>query len=308
MAARRILVIGSANTDLVMRVPRCPRPGESMFGHSFATVTGGKGANQALAAARLGATTTFAGCVGDDAFGSMQRASLAAEGVDLAAFLSHPTAPTGTAVILVGDDGQNAIVVTPGANAAVTVDAVAALAPDIAAADVLLLQLEIPLEAVAEALRIARAHNTLSILDAGPAQRVAPDLLAAADIVSPNETEAEALTGIAVVDDASARAAASALRVMGAREVVLKLGARGALYVGDSETAYVPAFRVDAVDTTAAGDAFTAALGLRWGTAPVADVLRFANAVGALATTRHGAQPSLPKLDEVAQFLLSTQN
>ena len=308
MAARSILVIGSANIDLVTRVPRCPRPGESMFGHSFATVTGGKGANQALAAARLGASTAFAGCVGADAFGEMQRASLAAEGIDLRALAAHATAPTGTAVILVGDDGQNSIVVTPGANFEVTVEAVATLAPAIAAADVLLLQLEIPLEAVAEALRLARANGTCSILDAGPAQRVAPELLAAADLVSPNETEAEALTGIAVVDDASARAAADALRAMGVREVVMKLGARGSLYVGDGEAIYAPPFQVDAVDTTAAGDAFTAALGLRWGTAPVAEVLRFANAVGALATTRHGAQPSLPTLDEVTQFLQPTKN
>lgn len=303
MNARRILVIGSANIDLVTRVPRCPRPGESMFGHAFAPICGGKGANQAIAAARLGAQVAFAGCVGADAFGKMQREGFAAEGIDLGALQSHATTPTGTAVILVGDDGQNAIVVTPGANAEVSVEMVTALAPQIAAADVLLVQLEIPLDAVAEALRLARDGGTLSILDAGPAQSVPAELLAKADIVSPNETEAEALTGIAVTDEASAHAAAEALRVLGVREVVLKLGERGALYVGDVGPEYVAPFRVDAVDTTAAGDAFTAALGVRWGTAPVAEVLRFANAVGGLTTTRHGAQPSLPTLREASEFL-----
>lgn len=303
MSARRILVVGSANIDLVTRVPRCPKPGESMFGHAFATITGGKGANQAVAAARLGARTAFAGCVGGDAFGAMQHDCLAADGIDLAGLHAVADVPTGTAVILVGEDGQNSIVVTPGANAAMDVARVRALAPAIAEADVLLLQLEIPLDAVAEALRLARAHGTVSILDAGPAQSVDPALLQGADLVSPNETEAEALTGVVVRDDASALAAAEALRAMGAREVVLKLGARGSLYLGAGDPVQVPPFLIDPVDTTAAGDAFTAALGLRWGEAPVAEVLRFANAVGALSATRHGAQPSLPRLAEVETFL-----
>lgn len=304
MTPRNILVIGSANIDLVTRVPHCPRPGESLIGSSFATITGGKGANQAVAAARLGAKVAFAGCVGNDAFAQMQRASLSAEGIDLTHLKTHPDAPTGTAIITVADDGQNSIVVTPGANYGIIPDDIAVLEPAMRAADVVLLQLEIPMESVAAALRLARACGTLSILDAGPATTVAPELLALADIVSPNETEAEALTGINVAH-AGAQAAAEHLRGLGVPHVVMKLGAQGSLYVAEDAQIAAPPFAVQAVDTTAAGDAFTAALALRWGTAPAAEVLRFANATGALATTRHGAQPSMPALSDVLLFLES---
>ncbi len=300
---KRILVIGSANIDLVTRVPRCPRAGESLIGSSFATITGGKGANQAVAAARLGAAVAFAGCVGADGFGELQRAALRAEGIDLAHLKLHPTVPTGTAVIMVGDDGQNSIVVTPGANFEVSTGDIEAMTGAIAEADVVLLQLEIPLEAVAAALRVARRSGTLSILDAGPAQKVPGEILALTDVVSPNETEAFALTGIEVVDPASREAAARALMAAGAREVVLKLGAAGSMHFGADGGTLVGPFAVDAVDTTAAGDAYTAALALNWGSGPVSEVLRFANAVGALAATRHGAQPSMPTKTEVQAFL-----
>ncbi len=299
---REIVVVGSANIDLVTRVHRCPKPGESLIGRSFMTVTGGKGANQAVAAARLGAKTTFIGCVGHDAFGAMQRQGLADAGVDVTYLKTHPTEPTGTAVILVADEGQNAIVVTPAANSGLLPEDIIEIEPLIAGADAVLLQLEIPLITVEKTLDIARKHSVLSVLDAGPAQAVPAALLAKADLVSPNETEAEALTGIAVASLDDARRAAEQLRAAGAPEVVMKLGARGALYLGDEEI-YATAFKVEVVDTTAAGDAFTAALALAWNALPKRPALRFANAAGALAATVPGAQPSMPHRDAVQRLL-----
>lgn len=301
--ARRILVIGSANADLIMRVPRLPRPGESLPGCQFATATGGKGANQAIAAARLGACVAFAGAVGDDAFGREQRRTLEDAGVDCARLRPHPHLPTGTAVILVADDGQNAIAVAPGANAAHTPADIEALEDAIADADLLLVQLEIPLDATRRALELARAHVTFSILDAGPAQPLDRALIALADCVSPNETEAEALTGITVRDFDTARAAAGALLAQGTPRALMKLGAQGCLYLGPEGERTCPAFRVQAVDTVAAGDAFTAAFALLYPDHTLEDTLRFACAAGALATTRPGAAPSLPMRDEVESLL-----
>ena len=301
---RKILVIGSANADLVTRVPRCPKPGESLVGHSFQTLPGGKGANQAVAAARLGAFTRFAGCVGNDALGEMLRGSLSGAGVNLDLLKTHATDATGTAVIFVEDSGQNAIVVTPSANYGITPKDIEALEPVMRECDAVLLQLEIPLETVDAALTLAKQLGVVSILDAGPAQAVSPELLAKAAIVSPNETEAEAITGIAIdtLDDADR--AAEKLRAMGAREVVLKLGAYGSLYLGETRV-HVPAFSIQPVDTTAAGDAFTAALAVQWGCVPIDEALRFANATGALAATVAGAQPSMPTRAAVDAFLFT---
>jgi len=297
------LVVGSANADLVARVPQCPRPGETLIGSSFATIPGGKGANQAVAAARLGATTHFVGCVGSDAFGGVLQANLDDAGVNTAYLKRHASLPTGTALIMVADAGQNSIVVIPSANYGITPDDIRALAPLFREVDAVLLQLEIPLETVEAALDLARDCGVLSILDAGPAQAVSEPLLGKADIVSPNETEAEAISGIAVRTLDDARRAGERLKAMGAREVVLKLGASGAWYDG-TERVHVPAFTVTPVDTTAAGDAFTAGLATVWRHMAPAQALRFANAVGALATTVAGAQPSMPTRSAVEQFLV----
>jgi len=302
MTQSRILVIGSANADLVTRVPRCPKAGESLIGHSFTTVPGGKGANQAVAAARLGAATCFAGCIGRDALGEVLCESMRGAGVDLSALRRHETEPTGTAVIFVAEDGQNAIVVTPAANYGLRPGDIEAMEPLFATVDVVLMQLEIPLDTVDAALRMARQAAVLSILDAGPAQTVPDELLGHADIVSPNETEVEAMTGVSIQDVADAPQAAQALRDSGAKEVVLKLGRHGAYYLGKDEV-HVPGFTVDAIDTVAAGDAFTAALALRWNRCEVTEALRFANAAGALSTTVLGAQPSMPTLEAVETFL-----
>lgn len=301
MAKAKIVVVGSANIDLVTRVPRSPKPGESLIGHSFMTVTGGKGANQAVAAARLGAQVYFAGCVGNDAFGAQQRDCLRADGIDLRYLKTHPSEATGTAIILVADEGQNSIVVTPAANYGLLPEDIAGMEALFREADAVLLQLEIPLETVEAALDMARRCGVLSVLDAGPAQPLPPDLIAKADIVSPNETEAEALTGIRVDSVEDAERAAERLLAMGARHAVMKLGAHGSLYLGEGRV-FMPAFQVHAVDTTAAGDAFTAALAVAWKEQPVRQALRFANAAGALAATVAGAQPSMPAREDVESF------
>ncbi len=307
MKTPRILVVGSANVDLVTRVPRCPKPGESLIGSSFATVAGGKGANQAVAAARLGARTHFAGCVGNDAFGEMQRTTLASDGIDLTHLKTHPSEPTGTAVILVADAGQNSIVVTPAANLGIRPDDIGAMASLFDDLDAVLLQLEIPLDTVEATLDMARHKGVLSILDAGPAQSVPDSIVAKADVVSPNETEAEAITGIAVASPEDASPAATKLIQMGAKEAVMKLGANGSFYKGDGEF-HAPPLAVTPVDTVAAGDAFTAALACTWNTLSRQESLRFANAVGALATTVAGAQPSMPSRIAAEAFLKQQGN
>lgn len=303
MSRRSILVIGSANIDLVARASRCPRPGESLIAHGFATVPGGKGANQAVAAARLGARVTFAGCVGDDVFAGELRRSLSAEGIDITRLKAAPGVPTGTALITVGDDGQNAITVFPGANFELRPADVMALETQIREADVMMLQLEIPLDTIEIALSLARRCGTLTVLDAGPAQAVPDSLLRLSDVLSPNETEAHALTGRNVALPGEREAAAQALLATGARDVVFKLGGEGSHHFARSSAHYAAPYRIEPLDTTAAGDAFTAALALRWGTAPVNEVLCFANGAGALAATRHGAQPSMPTLQEVEDFI-----
>ena len=285
----KLLVIGGANVDLVATVSRPPKPGETLIGTSFKTVPGGKGSNQAVAAARLGAHTRFAGCVGEDSFGAMLRRTLTEAGVDITCLRTHPSEATGTAMIFVAEDGQNSIVVVPSANLGITPDDIQALAPVFRHIDAVLLQLEMRLDSVEAALELARKAGVLSVLDAGPAQETPESIIKKADIVSPNETEAEAMTGIAVQSTDDALAAAKALREIGAREVVLKLGANGSLYLGE-ECLHVPAFEVDPVDTTAAGDAFTAALACVWQSRPRREALRFANAAGALAATVAGAQ------------------
>ncbi len=303
MNAPRILIVGSANIDLVTRVPHAPRPGQTVQGRSLEVICGGKGANQAVAAARLGARTLFAGCVGDDPFGERLRASLDAEGIDLSCLETCPQVPTGTATILVADDGQNVIVIAPGANAAVNPARVARLEPlFLAGLDAVLVQMEVPDDSVAAVLRLARRHGVFSILDVGVARPVPEEIIREACLISPNESEAEAITGhpIASLDDA--RHVAAVLRDMGAREVVLKLGRNGSLYASD-ETVHVGAFEIDAVDTTAAGDAFTAALAVAWRGGPPAQALRFANAAGALAAGKAGAQPSMPSRETVDSFM-----
>jgi ribokinase len=215
---------------------------------------------------------------------------------------TDPAQPTGTALICVGDDGQNSIVIIPAANFGIRPADIEQMQDLISEMDAVLLQLEIPLDTVEAVLDMSGDAGVLTILDAGPAQKVPRSIISKAGIVSPNETEAEAITGIPIKTVADARRAANALMEMGATEVVMKLGANGSLYVGEDEV-HVPAFDVKVVDTTAAGDAFTAALACAWDAMPRREALTFANATGALAATVAGAQPSMPKREAVNAFL-----
>ncbi len=303
MSKRNILVVGSANIDLVARVSRIPQPGETLMGRSFATVCGGKGANQAMAAARLGASVAFLGCVGADAFAEQQRESLGGAGVCLDYMKTVDHQPTGTAIIEVSDGGENSIVVVPGANFELTPDDLWNRRAAFEAADAVLLQLEVPVETVEAALYLAKECGAVSILDIGSDQVITPEVLGKASVISPNRSEAERLTGRDINTHDDVLAAARLLLNYGADHVVMKLGAEGSRYVARDSDQFSPAFSVDVVDTTAAGDAFTAALGVRWEDGNMAEVLRYANAVGALTATKAGAQPSLPDGNAVTAFL-----
>lgn len=299
-----VLVFGSMNMDLVVRAPRLPRAGETLAGDDFRAVPGGKGANQAVAAARLGARVAMAGRVGNDPFGEALVAGLARDGVDAAHVLRDPGAPTGVAVILVQPQGENSIVLAPGANGRVDRSDVERLETLWGGVRLALFQLEVPVDAVGCALARARRAGVRTILDPAPAVPLPHGFLSRADIVSPNETEAEALTGVRIRDLDDAGAAAERLLAAGAKTAVIKLGARGAMWATRARTTHVPGYVVKAVDTTAAGDAFTAALGvalLRGDS--MEEAIRFGNAAGALACAKPGAQPSLPTAAEVVQFL-----
>lgn len=300
-----ILVLGSLNMDLIVRTPRLPAPGETILGTSFSTAPGGKGANQAVAAAKLGAPVKMIGRVGADEFGKTLRSNLNAVGADTQYLITDNETATGIASIWVDDMGQNSIIVTPGANARVGRADVDAAAAAFRHARVLVAQLEIPLETVQYAFQIARKHNCLTILNPAPAQPLSRKILELTDLVIPNETEAAQLTGMTVQDLTSAQNAANVLKQMGARRILITMGDKGAFFLDDeAPPAPVPPFAVQAVDTTAAGDAFVGALAAArardkdWTTS-----LREASAAGALAATRSGAQPSLATRAELDEFL-----
>jgi ribokinase len=270
-----IVVFGSINMDLVSRTPRLPVPGETLRGSDFFTAPGGKGANQAVACARLGASVAMIGRVGEDVFGAALRDGLRKFGVDVGSVISTP-GPSGVAVIAVDERGENSIVIIPGANDQVGIDDLERLEAALHGADHLLLQLEIPLEAVTAATRLARTRKVHTIVDPAPASRLPEEFHTLIDVITPNETEAAALVGFTVNDPASA-------------------GQAGEM---------IPGFHIEAVDTTAAGDAFNGALAVALGKGlGLPDAVRFANAAGALAATRLGAQACMPTAAEVEKFL-----
>lgn len=304
LATRNVLVVGSANMDVVMRVGQPPRPGETVLARGSRLDPGGKGGNQAVAAARLGAPVRLVAGLGDDVFGRALADAFRREGIDLCPVPSARSHPTGSASIWVDDAGQNAIIVNLGANGAVSPADIEGMERHFRWADVVLVQLEMALESVETALMMARRHGCVSVLDPGPAQPLGGDFLSLPTIVSPNETEAEALAGVPVDSVEAAGGAAEALLDRGARAVILKLGSRGCLYAAPgSGCVHAPAFRVRAVDAVAAGDAFTAGLGLAWQDGGERFALRLANACGALAATTPGAQSSMPRARDVVQFL-----
>jgi ribokinase len=303
----RIVVVGSLNMDLVTRAERIPQPGETILGGDLQTFPGGKGANQAVAARRMGAQVAMIGRVGQDAFAAPLLQALGEAGVDSSHVLQDPSAATGVAIIVVDQRGQNSIVVCSGANAHLSPQDIRSAESTIAGADALLLQLESPLETVREAAEIARDHGVRVILNPAPARPLPEALLRNVDVLVPNESEAALLTRLPVEDIPQVEAAAARLHEMGAEAVVVTLGERGALYLYKGESHRVPAFEVTPVDTTAAGDAFMGgfAVALAEGK-PFAEAVRWGNAAGALATTKMGAQPSLPERGAVENLILKS--
>ncbi|MGJ7519468.1 ribokinase [Variovorax sp. LT1P1] len=296
-----VLVIGSLNMDLVARVPHLPAPGETLASEGFATVAGGKGANQAVAAARLGARTAMVGCVGADNYGRLLRDGLRHEGIDLRALRTHATQPTGMALIAVDRASRNHIVLVPGANdtlGSADLDAAEALLADAA---VVVCQLEVPMLTVLQALQRAQAVGATTVLNPAPAQALDAALLAQVDWLVPNEVEASMLSGIAVHGVASAREAASVLLGQGCEHVLITLGAQGVLHAHADGMQHHPAPVVEAVDTTAAGDTFIGGFAAKLAAgASAAEAIRFGQAAAALSVTRRGAQTSIPTLREIS--------
>lgn len=294
-----IVVVGSLNMDLVVRAPRHPEPGETLLGGPFQTFPGGKGANQAVAAARLGAPVRIIGRVGPDAFGETLLATARRDGVDTTHVRRDETAATGVALITVADSGQNTIVVAPGANGQVTPADVDAAAEAFAGAAVLLVQLECPLPAVIRAAQLARDRQALVVLNPAPARPLPEALLKLTDLLAPNESELAALAG-----GADVAAGAAQLRAAGVRTVIVTRGERGVYYESADARGELPAHPVPVVDTTAAGDAFLGGLAVALAEGrPLAEAVAWGNAAGALAVTRPGAQPSLPTAREFHAFL-----
>ncbi len=297
-----VLVVGSLNQDLTVPVPRHPRPGETVLGGDLALHPGGKGANQAVAAARMGAAVRMIGRVGADAFGRGLVENLKTEGVDVSGVRALEDAPTGTALIAVGPGGENAIVVSPGANARLRPED---LSPaEFASARVLLLQLEVPLDTVLEAARLGKEAGARVVLNAAPARALPEALLARVDLLVVNEHEAATLLKAAPAETPGAALALARRLSRQVPAAVVTLGEKGLAYAGQEDSGTLPAFPVQAVDTTAAGDAFAGALAAALAEgAALPDALRVGAAAGALAATRPGAQPSLPRRDEVHALL-----
>lgn len=299
-----LVVLGSSNTDMIIQLERLPRPGETLLGGNFTTAAGGKGANQAVAAARAGGAVTFVARIGRDIFGDQALAGFRRDRLNTDYVFRDPTAPSGVALIFVARDGSNSIAVASGANARLSPADVRKARPALTGAAVLVLQLETPLPTVQAAARLAARAGVPVILNPAPAQALPDTLLQTVHLLTPNESEAETLTGVKVTDDASAARAARRLLTRGVRGVILTLGARGAWVATPELSRHVPTFRVKPVDTTAAGDVFNGALAVAFSEGrPLLECVRFANAAAALSVTRLGAQPSAPTRPQIERTM-----
>ncbi|UTM59411.1 ribokinase [Photobacterium sp. CCB-ST2H9] len=300
----KLVVLGSVNADHVLRVPDFPRPGETLQGRDYQVIPGGKGANQAVAAARLKADTGFIACIGDDAFGIHIRERFKCDGINTAGVKMQPNCPTGIAMIQVSDSGENTICLSPEANDCLTAERIEPDLARIREARFLLMQLETPLDGIEKAAQEAKAHQTNVILNPAPARALPDSLLSCVDVITPNETEAEVLTGITVTDHASAQRAADVLHRKGIEIVLITLGAKGVWLSQNGRGQLIPGYKVDAVDTTAAGDTFNGAFvtGLLEEMS-LESAIQFGHAAAALSVTRFGAQTSIPNREEVDVFL-----
>ena len=302
--AGSLVVLGSINADHILNLESFPAPGETLMGSQYQVAFGGKGANQAVAAGRSGAKIAFIACTGDDDTGERVRKQLASDNIDIAPVSVIAGESTGVALIFVNGEGENVIGIHAGANSALTVDLVEAQRERIANASALLMQLESPIESVLAAARIARENQTLVALNPAPARELSDELLSLLDIITPNETEAEKLTGIRVDNEADAAKAAKVLHDKGIKTVLITLGSRGVWASVNGEGSRIPGFTVQAIDTIAAGDTFNGALVTALlEEKPLAEAIRFAHAAAAIAVTRKGAQPSVPWREEIDEFL-----
>ena len=302
--AGKLVVLGSINADHILNLESFPTPGETVTGSHYQVAFGGKGANQAVAAGRSGADIAFIACTGDDDIGERIRKQLQVDRIDVAPVSAVAGESTGVALIFVNGEGENVIGIHAGANAALSTSLVDAQRERIAQADALLMKLESPLDSVQLAAQIAHQNQTTVVLNPAPARELPDELLSLVDIITPNETEAEKLTGVRVENDEDAVKAAQVLHAKGIDTVIITLGSRGVWASVKGEGRRVPGFKVQAIDTIAAGDTFNGALmtALLEST-PLADALRFAHAAAAIAVTRKGAQPSVPWREEIDEFL-----
>jgi len=304
MIKPKIVVVGSSNTDMIIKVPHIPKPGETILGGKFSTASGGKGANQTVAAARSGGDVTLIACLGKDMFGEKALQGFVEDGINVDNIKIDPKEPSGVAEIFVDENGENSIAVASGANLNLSPQDVRKIKGVIANSDILLMQLEIPVDTVRTAAKIARKNGVKVILNPAPAQKLEDDLLQNISIITPNEIEAEMLTGIKVNDNVSAKQAADILLKKGIETVIITLGQRGAFYVTSKASKLISGFQVKAVDATAAGDTFNGALAVALGESmPLKNAISFANAAAALSVTKLGAQPSAPKRDEIEKLL-----
>ncbi|WP_297115392.1 ribokinase [Enterobacter sp. ECC-175] len=302
--AGKLVVLGSINADHILNLESFPTPGETVTGNQYQVAFGGKGANQAVAAGRSGADIAFIACTGDDDTGERVRKQLASDNIDISPVSVVKGESTGVALIFVNAEGENVIGIHAGANAALTTERVDAQREIIASAKALLMQLESPVESVLAAAKIAHENHTSVVLNPAPARVLSDELLALVDIITPNETEAEKLTGVRVENDDDAARAARALHDKGIGTVIITLGSRGVWASINGEGRRVPGFKVKAIDTIAAGDTFNGALVTALLEGEVLDdAIRFAHAAAAIAVTRKGAQPSVPWRKEIDEFL-----
>jgi ribokinase len=305
---KKILVIGSFMTDLVVQTPKVPVEGETIIGNTFNRFTGGKGANQAVAAARLGGDVTMIGKLGEDDFGREHIDALNSENINHHSILFDSQASTGVGNVVIDSNGNNRIIVVPGANLKLSEKDIEAFENVIINSDIVVLQLEVPMETVYKSIELANKHGKTIILNPAPAQPIDPKYMDKVDYFVPNETEASLLTNIEVSNLETAEKAAEALLLQGYKNVIITLGNKGVIFKNNTEMKFVKAYTVKAVDTTAAGDSFIGsfAYGLS-NNMSIEQSLNLAVAASALTVTKLGAQPSLPKIDDVNELLLVAQ-
>lgn len=304
--SKNILVIGSSNTDMIIKMKKMPKPGETVIGGKFSSAAGGKGANQAVAAARAGGNVTFIGRVGSDIFGETALDGFRKDGLNVDNVIKDQVEPSGVALIFVDENGENSIAVASGANGALSSQDIKNCEKIISKADILLMQLETPMDTIETAAKIAAKNNVKVILNPAPAQKLNNELLKYVSIITPNETEAELLVGFPIANEKDAEKAAIVLNEFGIKTVIITLGSKGAFVLSDSFNGVVPAFSVKAIDTTAAGDVYNGALAVSLSEDKnIRDAVIFASAAAALSVTKMGAQTSAPRKEDIDKFILS---